>query len=93
MAANPALRWLRENPHRFNLGRLGLRLRGEHGAPARFDEISRPYQTLHMWRGHLRSQFSYGDGGGQRGDAGASRPDHGVGGNLFADGENAPHRA
>jgi hypothetical protein len=63
VTTNPALRWLRENPHRFNLGRLGLRLRGEDGAPARFDEISRPYQMLHMWRGHLRSQFSYGDGG------------------------------
>lgn len=41
--------WLRENPHRLHLGRIGLRLKGE---------ISGATQELDLWTGTLRSRWS-----------------------------------
>ena len=46
--------WLRENPHRFNLARIGLVLDGKPIAP----EVFRPIeQTLDLWTGTIDSKF------------------------------------
>ncbi len=55
----PALNWLRENPHRFSLGRVSLDLRDKAGAPARFADLSRTEQSLDLWTGALTSRFVY----------------------------------
>jgi hypothetical protein len=54
-----AAEWLRENPHRFSLGRIALLLHNEQGRPARFDEISNTEQHLDLWTGTLISTFVY----------------------------------
>jgi len=46
--------WLRENPHRLNLGRFALRMDGKRIAPGDVDEID---QRLDLWSGVLRSRF------------------------------------
>jgi hypothetical protein len=55
----PALEWLRENPHRFSLGRIALSLHDEQGRPARFDALSDTEQHLDLWSGTLSSRFVY----------------------------------
>ena len=44
--------WLRENPHRLHLGRIGF-------AIERPGEISQVHQTLDLWTGILHSQFAF----------------------------------
>ncbi|UDF05705.1 hypothetical protein [Asticcacaulis sp. AND118] len=58
-AKNPAVAWIRENPHRFSLGRLSLDLRARDGSPARFADIKDTRQTLDLWTGTLTSRFVY----------------------------------
>jgi hypothetical protein len=58
-AKNPAVAWIRENPHRFSLGRLALDLRARDGTPARFADISGTHQLLDLWTGTLTSRFVY----------------------------------
>jgi hypothetical protein len=58
-AKNPAVAWIRENPHRFSLGRLALDLRAKDGSPARFTDITGTRQTLDLWTGTLTSRFAY----------------------------------
>lgn len=53
----PAIAWLRENPHRFSLGRLSLYMVAKDGQPAAFAELSQTRQTLDMWTGVLASRF------------------------------------
>jgi hypothetical protein len=53
-----AVDWLRANPHRIDLGRLGLRLPGRDGAPARIEDLRDTRQTLDLWRGALESRFT-----------------------------------
>jgi len=49
--------WLRENPHRLHLGRIGLRmLKGDEGAG--LSDISDIRQDLDLWSGSLTSRFS-----------------------------------
>ncbi|CAN5428305.1 hypothetical protein BH10PSE4_BH10PSE4_09430 [soil metagenome] len=55
----PALNWLRENPHRFSLGRVGLDLRDKTGKPARFADLAQTEQSLDLWTGMLTSRFVY----------------------------------
>ncbi len=50
--------WLRENPHRFNLGRLALRLTAASGKMATLDQIQNVHQVLELWRGLVTSRFS-----------------------------------
>lgn len=57
--SRPALAWLRENPHRFSLGRLSLDLRHADGRPASFADIESPQQRLDMWTGTLTSNFRF----------------------------------
>jgi hypothetical protein len=49
--------WLRENPHRLHLGRIGLRLETESGREASAADISEVEQTLDLWTGILTSGF------------------------------------
>jgi hypothetical protein len=58
-ANNPAVAWVRENPHRFSLGRVSLDLRAKDGSPARFADIRDTRQTLDLWTGTLTSRFVY----------------------------------
>jgi hypothetical protein len=55
----PALVWLRENPHRFSLGRVGLALTRRDGSPARFVDLSETRQRLDLWTGALVSNFRF----------------------------------
>ena len=52
-------RWLRENPHRFNLGRLALRLTTSDGKTATLQQIQHVRQELDLWRGLIVSQFAF----------------------------------
>ena len=51
--------WLRENPHRFHLGRIGLRLTHADGSPARPGDLSNIAQELDLWTGSLDSRFIF----------------------------------
>lgn len=55
----PALLWLRENPHRFSLGRVALDLRDTACKPAKFEDLKQTEQTLDLWSGVLTSRFTY----------------------------------
>ena len=57
-AKDPLVAWLRENPHRFSLGRLSLYLPSESGKVVSFSELSNTEQTLDLWTGRLNSRFS-----------------------------------
>jgi len=49
--------WLRQNPHRFNLGKLGLWIKKNDGTDAQLADISDPYQQLDLWRGLIISRY------------------------------------
>lgn len=56
---NPTAQWLRANPHRLHLGRIGFDLRHEDGSPATVDEIRNIEQKLDLWTGRLISTFQF----------------------------------
>ncbi|HEU4781162.1 MAG TPA: hypothetical protein VFS58_14870, partial [Steroidobacteraceae bacterium] len=58
-AKKPEIQWLRENPHRFSLGRLGLYLANAGGKTSAFDELSATRQTLDLWTGRISSSFIF----------------------------------
>ena len=49
--------WLRNNPHRLHLGRIGFRFRGENGGVLSAECIEGAVQTLDLWSGVLESVF------------------------------------
>jgi hypothetical protein len=50
--------WLRENPHRLNLGRVGLSLsKGDVGGSV--SDVSDAHQKLDLWTGTLESNFRF----------------------------------
>ena len=51
--------WLRENPHRLHLGRIGLELTRADGSPASPEDIQNIDQTLDLWSGLLVSKFEF----------------------------------
>jgi len=51
--------WLRENPHRFHLGRIGLVLKKSDGSAAAPADLQNIHQTLDLWRGLLDSRFEF----------------------------------
>ena len=53
-----ASKWLRENPHRLHLGRIGLDLKHADGSPASVDDLEDVVQTLDLWTGILESRFA-----------------------------------
>ena len=56
---NPAVAYIRENPHRFSLGRIAFDLKAKDGKPASFKDIRDTTQTLDLWTGTLTSRFVY----------------------------------
>lgn len=65
--------WLRENPHRLHLGRIGLHLtKGDVAASA--SDISNIQQQLDLWSGTLTSSFNFA--GEQISVRTAVHPDH-----------------
>jgi hypothetical protein len=58
-AKKPNVQWLRENPHRFSLGRLSLRLTGKDGKRGAFADLTNTKQTLDLWTGRLESAFTF----------------------------------
>jgi hypothetical protein len=53
----PEIEWLRRNPHRLHLGRLGFRLRLANGREASRDDLHDLEQVLDLWQGVIRSRF------------------------------------
>jgi hypothetical protein len=49
--------FLRENPHRLHLGRIGFQLTKADGQPAAATDLTDIEQTLDLWRGLLVSRF------------------------------------
>jgi hypothetical protein len=49
--------WLRENPHRLHLGRVGLLLKNKEGREAKPSDLSDIEQRLDLWAGILMSSF------------------------------------
>jgi hypothetical protein len=56
---SPAGRWLRANPHRLHLGRIGLRLLKSDGSRASIADLTNTRQTLDLWSGLLTSRFEF----------------------------------
>jgi protein-glucosylgalactosylhydroxylysine glucosidase len=51
--------WLRENPHRMHLGRIGFILRKADGSEAKTADITLAGQTLDLWTGIIESSFRF----------------------------------
>lgn len=55
----PESNYLRENPHRLHLGRIGFRLAYTSGRPARPEDLADVRQTLDLWNGVIESHFQF----------------------------------
>ena len=55
----PLYNWLRANPHRFHLGRIGMELTRADGTKAGPTDIENINQNLDLWRGELNSRFRF----------------------------------
>ena len=55
----PEIEWLRANPHRLHLGRLGLRLTRADGSRAVPADLTEVRQTLDLWNGVITSHFRF----------------------------------
>jgi hypothetical protein len=53
----PEIEWLRANPHRLHLGRIGFDLRKADGTAAAPEDLTQIEQTLDLWNGVLKSHF------------------------------------
>jgi len=53
----PAAEWLRANPHRLHLGRIGLLLTKSNSSAVSIEDLTETMQTLDLWAGLLRSEF------------------------------------
>jgi hypothetical protein len=54
----PAGKWLRENPHKLSLARIGFVLSRNDGSPAKATDLTDVYQRLDLWSGTLESRFT-----------------------------------
>ena len=55
----PEIEWLRANPHRLHLGRIGFRLTHADGSAAAPSDITEVRQTLDLWNGVIVSHFRF----------------------------------
>ena len=55
----PLFNWLRENPHRLHLGRIGLELKRSDGSRATPADLRNCAQVLDLWTGVLESRFEF----------------------------------
>ena len=51
--------WLRQNPHRLHLGRIGFVLKKSDGVEAKISDIKEIEQTLDLWKGIITSKFVF----------------------------------
>ena len=51
--------WMRDNPHRFNLGQLSMLLTDKNGKKAKPADITQIQQELFLWQGLIKSQFIF----------------------------------
>jgi len=51
--------YLRENPHRLHLGKIGLRLLKADGSEAKASDITDIEQKLDLWKGEIESRFKF----------------------------------
>ncbi len=51
--------YLRENPHRLHLGKIGLRLLKADGSEAKSSDITDIEQKLDLWKGQIESRFKF----------------------------------
>lgn len=52
-----ASQWLRENPHRLNLGLIGLEMYDSNSHLISIENIKDPVQQLDLWKGEIKSDF------------------------------------
>ncbi|HVG13907.1 MAG TPA: hypothetical protein VM935_03065 [Chitinophagaceae bacterium] len=57
--AKGATNWFRQNPHRLQLGNLGLVLLHKDGSEAGLNDIKNIRQELNMWTGGIHSNFTF----------------------------------
>jgi hypothetical protein len=55
----PEMKWLRENPHRLDLGQIGLVLKHANGSPAIPSDLTDIHQKLDLWNGRIISNFKF----------------------------------
>ena len=55
----PEIKWLRDNPHRLDLGQIGFVLKRADGSPARTNDLTDIEQTLDLWNGEIVSRFKF----------------------------------
>lgn len=53
----PAGQWLRQNPHKLNLGQIGFQLFGTDGNILQIHDLENSEQSLDLWSGTLTSSF------------------------------------
>jgi hypothetical protein len=58
-ARTPEIDWLRANPHRLHLGRIGFRLARADGSRAEPADLADVRQTLDLWTGAISSRFRF----------------------------------
>lgn len=54
-----AMQWLRSNPHKFDLGRIGLALPLRDNQAAKIEDLTEIRQELDLWQGLLTSRFVF----------------------------------
>jgi len=54
----PLFNWLRENPHRLHLGRIGFEIKKSSGASLQLADLGDISQELNLWTGQLSSRFT-----------------------------------
>ncbi len=57
VTGTPAANWLRGNPHRLHLGRIGFILKREDGSEVVVEDVAHAAQTLDLWTGRVTSDF------------------------------------
>ncbi len=55
----PEIEWLRANPHRLHLGRIGFKLTRADGSRAVAADLTAVRQTLDLWNGIIMSRFRF----------------------------------
>ena len=55
----PEVTWLRDNPHRLDLGQIGFVLKRADGSPAMTNDLTDIRQQLDLWNGEIISHFKF----------------------------------
>ena len=58
---SPSATWLRSNPHRLDLGRIGLRLKKPDDSFVDIKDLTKTIQALDLWTSLLTSQLEFDD--------------------------------